>query len=94
MAGRNSQIARILALLDILDGSTDAQTVLELWEKLSSRGHEAGKRTVYRDLEALSQAGFPLMPDGDESNNQRWKLERNARINQYFVLSARELFAL
>ena len=94
MAGRNSQIARILTLLDVLDCSTEGHTVSELWERLSSRGHDAGKRTVYRDLEALSQAGFPLMPDGEESAIQKWKLERNTRINQYLVLSARELFAL
>ena len=94
MAGRNSQVARILTLLDILDGSTDGLTVSELWEKLVSRGHDAGKRTIYRDLEALSQAGFPLFPDGEESAHQKWKLERSTRINQYFVLSAKELFAL
>lgn len=94
MSGRNSQVARILALLDILDGSTDGITITEMWEKLDKRGHTSSKRSVYRDVEALALAGFPLQPDSEESATQKWKLERNTRINQYFVLSAKELFAL
>jgi hypothetical protein len=94
MAGRNSQVARILCLLDILDSVSDGLTVTDMWEKLTSRGHKEGKRTIYRDLDALSQAGFPLFPDSEDQSTQRWKLERNTRINQYFILSAKELFAL
>lgn len=94
MAGRNSQVARILSLLDLLDGASRAYTVNELHEQLADRGHEYDKRTVYRDLEALSQAGFPLQPEGTDQNAQTWKLDRSARISDYLVLTARELFAL
>ena len=94
MAGRNSQISRILCLLDLLENSTSGATVSELWQSLTERGHETGKRSVYRDLEALSKAGFPLFPEGDDENNQRWTLERKVKINQYFILNSRELFAL
>lgn len=94
MAGRNSQISRIYALFDILEGSTSGYTVSELHQKAADRGHEASKRTIYRDLEALAKAGFPLFPEGDDESSQRWRLERKAKVNQYFMLSARELFAL
>jgi predicted DNA-binding transcriptional regulator YafY len=93
MTGRNSQVARIYCLLNILENSRDSHTVKELHERVTELGHEVGKRTIYRDLEALSQAGFPLFPEGD-GEAQQWKLERNTNINQYFVLTARELFAL
>jgi len=102
MSGRNSQIARILALLDIMDVATRGLSVGELHEKLKERGHDAGKRTVYRDLEALMGAGFSIYVESDEGRaepkenevNQRWKLERSTTVNKHFLLSSRELFAL
>lgn len=96
MAGRNSQVARLYAILKVMEGSTHGLTVREIHAALESRGHELGKRTVYRDLEALSQAGFPLFPDdsSDETDAARWKLEQNTKISQYLVLSYRELVAL
>ncbi len=93
MAGRNAQVARIYTILDLLEGAPHGLTVAELWDRVKDRGHEVSRRTVYRDLEALNDAGFPLFSEGaDES--ARWKLERDARVAQYLVLSARELFAL
>lgn len=96
MAGRNAQISRIYAILDLLEGAPHGLTVGELKAKLEDRDHHASKRTVYRDLEALSAAGFPLFPNEDSENAQasRWILERNAKINQYLVLAPRELVAL
>ena len=94
MSGRNSQVARILCLLDLLDGTPSGLTVSEIYERVIEKNHEASKRTIYRDLDALAKAGFPLFPEGDEASNQKWKLERNAKINQYLILSARELFVL
>lgn len=95
MAGRNSQVARILCILDLLDSTPGGLSVAEVHAKVTERGHEAEKRTVYRDIEALSQAGFPLFPNGGANESGiRWKLDRSARVGQYLVLSARELFAL
>ena len=94
MSGRNSQVARIYALFDILEGSPSGFTVTELHSRVITRGHEASKRTIYRDIEALAIAGFPLFPEGEDESTQRWKLERKAKVTQYFMLSARELFAL
>ena len=95
MSGRNSQVARILSILDLLEGTPSGLTIAELHDRVSDRGFKTEKRTVYRDVEALSQAGFPLFPDaGSNETGVRWRLDRTTRINQYFVLSARELFAL
>lgn len=94
MSGRNSQVARILCILDLLDGNPNGLSVAEIHNKISERNHSASKRTIYRDLEALAMAGFPLFPDNEDEQRQKWTLERNTRINQYLVLSARELFAL
>lgn len=94
MKGRNAQVARILSILDFLEGTQGGLSVAEIHEKLSLRGHEASKRTIYRDLEALAQAGFPLFPEGEGEAQTRWRLERNTKIHQYLVLSAKELFAL
>lgn len=96
MPGRNGQIARIYALLDLLEGAPHGLTVGELTSRVNERGHEASKRTVYRDLEALNAAGFALFPEGEKPDSQatKWVLEKLTRINEHFVLSARELIAL
>lgn len=95
MAGRNSQIARIYCILDILEGAPQGLSVPELAARVHSRGHEVGKRTVYRDLQALNAAGFPLHERGEtDSNGMRWALEKTTRITEYLALSTRELVAL
>ena len=92
--GRNSQISRVISLLDIFEGATGGLTVAELHERLSDRGHEIGRRTIYRDLEALSKAGFPVFPEGEEGINQRFTLDRKTRIPDYLAFTSKELFAL
>lgn len=95
MKGRNAQVSRILSILDLFDGNPSGLTVNEVHQKLKERGHQAERRTVYRDIEALSQAGFPLFADsGANESGIRWRLERTTRINQYLALTTRELFAL
>jgi proteasome accessory factor B len=96
MQGRNAQVARIYRILNLLEGSPQGLSALEIKEKLEDRGFDVSKRTVYRDLEALSEAGFPLFPQEpqEDENVTRWVLERSTRINQYLALSTKELFAL
>lgn len=96
MPGRNGQVSRIYAVLAILEGAPHGLTVADLTSRLNDRGHEASKRTVYRDLEALSDAGFALSPTGDtgDSNATRWVLERLTKISEHFVLSPKELLSL
>lgn len=96
MHGRNAQVARIYRILSILEGVPQGLTALELQERLNNRGHEVSKRTVYRDLEALSDAGFPLFPSdqGADECVTRWALERHGKVGQYLAFSSEELFAL
>lgn len=96
MHGRNAQVARIYRILNLLEGTPQGLSAHEIWQRLNERGHKICKRTVYRDLEALSGAGFPLFPreQGGDEEGTRWVLERNAKINQYLVFSGQELFAL
>jgi predicted DNA-binding transcriptional regulator YafY len=96
MAGRNSQVSRILRILNLLDMTPQGFTAAELTEQLNDRAHSVGKRTVYRDLQALQQAGFPLGVDDAAASGeaQRWKLSRNVRVNDYLALTVGELAAL
>lgn len=96
MPGRNAQVSRLFTLLNLMELSPQGSTVNELLSKLKDRGHQVEKRTVYRDLEALQAAGFPLQESGqsDDTGATRWTLEKVTRINEHFVLTARELLAL
>ena len=94
MKGRNAQIARILSILDLLEGTPGGMIISEIHARLSERGHKASRRTIYRDLDALALAGFPLFSDSKDETSSQWRLERTTRIHEYLVLSAKELFAL
>ncbi len=95
VAGRNSQISRIYCILDILEGAPQGLSAAEIAIRVNDRGHEVGKRTVYRDLQALNAAGFPLHERGQtEDKGTRWALDKTTRITDYLTLSSRELIAL
>lgn len=95
MPGRNGQVSRVYCVLTLLEGAPHGLTVKELTDRACERGHKASERTVRRDLDALSAAGFPLNVTGKSDDNaQRWALDRVARVNEHFVLTARELLAL
>lgn len=95
MKGRNAQVSRIYKILNILEGAPHGLSVSDLCDRLHDRGFEVGKRTVYRDLDALRSAGFPLNEKGkDDVNGTRWTLEKTTKVSHYLVLSARELIAL
>ncbi len=95
MKGRNAQVARIYKILTILEGAPHGLTVADLVKHLDDRGFDVGKRTVYRDLDALRAAGFPLEERGkSDDQGTRWTLERAMRVNHYLVLNARELLSL
>ncbi|MBI2603184.1 MAG: WYL domain-containing protein [Deltaproteobacteria bacterium] len=95
MKGRNTQVARIYRILSILEGAPQGLSAGDLVIRLQDRGFDVGKRTVYRDLEALRAARFPLEEKGkDESYGARWTLEKTTKLNNYLIFSARELLAL
>ncbi len=95
MSGRNSQVIRIYKILNLLEGAPQGLTVGEIESRLKERGLEVSKRTIYRDLDAISEIGFPLTEEkGIDENANRFILQENTRINGTLVLSIKELFAL
>jgi len=96
LPGRNSQIARIYALLNLLEGCSAGLSVAELTDQLKDRGHDATQRTIRRDVEALEDAGFPLVQieNSQPKNVVRWGLQSRTRISGHLILNSRELLAL
>jgi predicted DNA-binding transcriptional regulator YafY len=85
---RNDQVARIYNILLILEYAPHGITVRGLCERLNERGHGAGVRTVYRDLNALRKAGFPLHEKGTDADNAtRWILERKTNVTKAVPLT-------
>src|SRR3954469_5175567 len=93
---RNEQVARIYAVLNILEGAPQGLSIQEILDRVRERGHATDKRTIYRDIEALSQTGFPLYEDEQktERNATRWRLDRATKVSDYLIFSSRELLAL
>ncbi|MCF8079036.1 MAG: transcriptional regulator [Desulfobacterales bacterium] len=84
---RGEQLGRQWKILQILIGSR-GKTVYELAQVLCCH-----RRTVYRDLEALQLAGFPLYTDRKEGKNC-WVLLDADRRHTPLPLSLTELMAL
>ena len=63
---RGEQLARQWRIIRAIESSKAGLTVAEL-----SRLEETGLRTVYRDMEALQDAGFPLYAQRVDGSN-RW----------------------
>src|SRR5690606_5456119 len=91
---RNDQISRIYKILQILEDSSRGYSVDQLSEKLDSYGVQVSKRTVYRDLELLQKAGFPLSVNQEIPSLSSWSLEKTPQFISPLVLSYRELFVL
>lgn len=66
-AGRGAQLIRQWRLLRAVEASRRGRTVAELHAEVADLG---SPRTVYRDLEALQGAGFPLY----QEEGGRWRL--------------------
>lgn len=95
MKGRNSQIARIYKILSLIELNQHGLSVADLTSRLNDRGFEVGKRTVYRDLEALKAAGFPLDTSGkSEDNAIRWRLDLKTNLTHQLVFNIKELYSL
>ena len=95
MKGRNSQFARIHKILTLLEQNSYGLAATDIYNKLVDRGFDVNKRTVYRDLDALKQAGFPLEEKGKtDDQGTRWVMSKDAKINHYLTLSSQELWSL
>ncbi|MBW1973271.1 MAG: hypothetical protein DRG20_00155 [Deltaproteobacteria bacterium] len=65
---RNDQVIRQIIILQILANNTEGLKVDEVWKRLPE-DYRVSKRTVYRDLQSLEAAGFPL-----ENSDGKWKI--------------------
>lgn len=71
--GRGTQVTRQLRLLQLIDSRRRGIRVEEIVALLGVR-----RRTVYRDLEQLQAAGFPLVSLA-EAGERRWQLSEGYR---------------
>ena len=65
---RGDQMARQWKIIQFIESHRNGISVADLAEKTDSL-----PRTVYRDLEALLEGGFPLYTDKD-GKNSLWKM--------------------
>ena len=83
---RGRQVVRQWAVLRTLERARRGLTVQELAEIIDQ---ESSLRTVYRDLEALEQAGFAIA-----STEGRWRLERERGAPLELPIKTSEVLAL
>lgn len=88
---RNDTLTRTLHTLRTLEVHTRGLSVKEIRDKLEADFRiDVSEKTVRRDLDALTDAGFPLAKEPDA----RYKLEPIATITPNIQLTYNELFAL
>jgi len=85
---RGDQLGRQWMILQMLIASTDGKSVDDLARKASCHS-----RTVYRDLEALQIAGFPIYTEKKEGRTF-WCILENAKKQAPIPFSLSELMAL
>ena len=85
---RGDQLARQWRILQSLIASRRGKTAADLAQEL-----EYHWRTVYRDLEALQLAGFPIFTDRVDGKN-RWSILESARQHIPIPLDLTEVMAL
>ena len=85
---RGDQLARQWRIIQTLISSRKGKSAADL-----SEGLECGWRTVYRDLEALQVAGFPIYSERIDGKNA-WSLLGKAKNSIPIPLNLTELMAL
>jgi predicted DNA-binding transcriptional regulator YafY len=86
---RGDQLARQWKIIQALISSGRGTTAAQLAEEV-----ECAQRTVYRDLEALQAAGFPVYNDRDEDGRSLWQLSDAVKKQTPLPLNMSELMAL
>lgn len=84
----SEQIIRQWRIIRKLEKSRLGLTVMEITTSL-----EANKRTIYRDLEGLQQAGFPLVSEKVDGK-QRWRFMPGYTDNLPIPLAYHEILSL
>ena len=87
---RGDQLGRQWKIIQTLISKKQGKTVNELVDELELDCHP---RTVYRDLEALQTAGFPIYTETENGRNL-WMIMDSAREKMPIPLSLTELMSL
>src|SRR3989338_6464142 len=85
---RGDQISRQWQILQILEARQAGVSVPDLASELDSN-----IRTIYRDMEALGDAGFPIFNE-KEDGVERWRFVEGYRRKMPIPLELTELMAL
>lgn len=85
---RNEQVVRILRLLRDLDRAGGA----DLYELAQRFGTTT--RTIRRDLEAIEEAGIPIVSEAGEGPKKKWRLDTDAPDRLSRLLEASHFLAL
>ena len=85
---RGNQIARQWKIIRLMETRKQGLSGTDLAKEL-----DVPLRTVYRDLDAIHEAGFPLYPDKDGKNSV-WKMLDTFKNDFSLPLTSTELMAL
>jgi predicted DNA-binding transcriptional regulator YafY len=85
---RNEQVVRIFRTLQQL-GRLGGSTIYELAEEFG-----IAVRTVRRDLEAIQEAGIPLVGETGDDHKKRWRLDADASTRLTSLLETSHYLAL
>jgi predicted DNA-binding transcriptional regulator YafY len=86
---RGRQLTRQWRILQKLAASPLGATIDEI-----AGAVDCCRRTLYRDLDALQEAGFPLYNPGTSGKKNCWAMLANDRLNLPFPLELPEVMAL
>lgn len=86
---RGRQLTRQWRILQKLVSSPLGATIEEMVQDV-----DCCRRTLYRDLNALQEAGFPLYNPGASGKKNCWAMLANDRLNLPFPLELTEVMAL
>ena len=90
---RGDTAARLIRVIAYLETHPRGLTAPEIHAKLADEGFECSHRTIYRDLEVIQKAYFPVVSEG-VGEASKWKLQSVAVLNEKIQFSYHELMAL
>lgn len=86
---RGNQIARQWRILRLIEGAKNGLRAREIYEAL---GGDISERTVFRDLQHLQEAGFPLWKE--DGQDGRWRVLGDGEGGYTVPVDTSELLAL
>lgn len=94
---RGDSAVRLLKVLMYLERSPSGLTIKDIHDRLKQDGIDCSERTVYRDLQVISSAHFPIVSETEltgSENTNRWKFSRTTALSEKVHFEYNEIFAL